>query len=91
MTPDGWIARNMAHAAFDQLWRRGYMSRDAAYAWLAWQFGLMPDQAHIASLSVEQCMRLVGLAHRELARHVATSRRSLRVTLGDMAKAKMQR
>lgn len=48
-------AKTAAHAAFDPLWRSGGMSRRAAYAWLASQLGVAPQNCHIGMFDVDTC------------------------------------
>ncbi len=53
--------RHEAHEAFDQLWKRGgWMTRAAAYRWLAEQFGT--DEAHMGEMSIEECEKVIRLA-----------------------------
>jgi len=62
------LARIRAHDAFDVLWRRGYMSRPAAYAWLSREMGV--DEAHMKTMGCEECERVVELVE-ELLRDLA--------------------
>lgn len=58
-----------AHAAFDPLWKRKMQrdgvskkeARGAAYAWLAGQMGLPPEQVHIGMFDVAQCRKVVEI------------------------------
>jgi len=59
----GIKARRLAHAAFDPLWQSGGMSRRDAYRWLTLAMGAA-QQIHIASLSIEDCERVVKLCLR---------------------------
>jgi hypothetical protein len=61
------LARIRAHAAFDELWMGGRMSRKAAYRWLQRAMNLTVAQAHIGFLDAGQCERLVGLLASEAA------------------------
>lgn len=45
-------ARKEAHNQFDQLWKSGLITRKNAYAWLSSVFG---HEAHIGSMTKEQC------------------------------------
>ncbi len=44
-----------AHKYFDRLHKRGYMSKDDAYHWLAATLGLPVNQAHIGMLGEYYC------------------------------------
>ena len=57
-------ARMAAHAAFDELWRSGLMTRSAAYRWLRQSMRLSAKEAHIARFSQSQCKRVVQLVGR---------------------------
>jgi ssDNA-binding Zn-finger/Zn-ribbon topoisomerase 1 len=54
-------ARMAAHAAFDELWKDGAMSRGAAYAWLAKQLGMTEDECHIGNFGVDACERALAV------------------------------
>lgn len=54
------IARALAHAAFDPIWRDGPMNRTDAYAWLARVLGMRRDDCHIARLDAATCARVVA-------------------------------
>jgi ssDNA-binding Zn-finger/Zn-ribbon topoisomerase 1 len=54
-------ARVRAHAAFDQLWLKGNMTRSAAYRWLQFSMGLTSEQGHIARFDLAMCERLIHL------------------------------
>lgn len=67
-TPLGTLAnaelracRRKAHGMFDRIWRRRWMSRSKAYAWLAEQMGLTLEETHIGMFSVEQCRQVIDL------------------------------
>jgi hypothetical protein len=64
--PDVIAARERAHAAFDQLWKSGRMTRDAAYAWLCSVMKLPPREAHIGKMHIEQCDKVVRLIQEKL-------------------------
>jgi hypothetical protein len=59
-------ARERAHAAFDQLWKSGRMTRTAAYAWLASVMKLPAREAHIGKMHIEQCNAVVRLVQEKL-------------------------
>jgi hypothetical protein len=71
-------AKEAAHAHFDPLWkavaRRDGISnnkaRGRAYAWLADQMSLAPDDCHIGMFDVGQCNRVIricnGVRRREI-------------------------
>jgi len=54
-------ARINAHSAFDGWWRREGVKRNRAYRELAERLGIHPHQAHIATMDVDQCARVVEL------------------------------
>lgn len=53
------LARQRAHEAFDQLWKRRYMTRTGAYQWLAEVTRLSAEQAHISKMNIQQCNDIV--------------------------------
>jgi hypothetical protein len=55
------LARVRAHAAFDELWMSGAMSRTAAYRWMQRAMDLTVEAAHIGRMDAAQCTRLIGL------------------------------
>jgi len=58
------FARVRAHAEFDKIWRRGVMSRRAAYQWLAREFG--EEEVHIGWMNCEQCQLVVRYSRKLL-------------------------
>ena len=61
--------RKQAHRMFDPLWQFNYMTRQAAYTWLAEQMRLDEDDTHIGNFTAEQCQLVVTLS-----RHYLTQR-----------------
>lgn len=59
-------ARHRAHCAFDSIWENGWLPKGAAYEWLADQFGLTAEAAHIGFFDVARCVdlceRVAGVA-----------------------------
>lgn len=55
-------ARSLAHATFDPLWKKGYMTRGCAYGWMRKQMGLSKEASHIAMMTKEQCYQLADMA-----------------------------
>lgn len=51
-------ARIRAHDCFDQLWKKGHMSRGDAYAWMREAMELTAEEAHIGRFDVDKCDRL---------------------------------
>ena len=51
--------RLRTHKIFDQLWKRGIMSRNNAYRWLGHRYGLSREQTHIAMFSEYMCCSLI--------------------------------
>jgi hypothetical protein len=58
--------RNIAHAAFDTLWKSGKFGRKEAYAWLSHQLGLPVEKTHIAMFNGDTCKRTVELSVNEM-------------------------
>lgn len=58
---DAAPARIEAHRVFDAIWKSGQMKRKEAYRWMHDAMGLPWERTHIASLSAEECQRLVSL------------------------------
>jgi hypothetical protein len=56
------VARERAHAAFDQLHLQGWKTKDEAYAWLAGRMSMTKGEAHIGRMSIEQCAQVYDLA-----------------------------
>lgn len=58
------VWRVRAHSAFDPLWRslllEPKMTRTEAYTWMQETLAISRDQAHIGSLDVEGCRRLIA-------------------------------
>jgi hypothetical protein len=55
-------ARHRAHERFDLIWRRGYLTRSEAYAWLAVQMEMPEGDCHMGMLSREECAKVEALA-----------------------------
>lgn len=82
-TPLGTLAnaelrayRRKAHGMFDRIWRRRWLSRGKAYAWLAEQMGLTREETHIGMFSIEQCRTVIDLCIRFERDRIANSRRA---------------
>jgi hypothetical protein len=54
-------AKVRAHAAFDPMWRRGGMTRNDAYTWLAKALGIERECCHIGEFDVELCESVVSV------------------------------
>jgi len=54
--------KQLAHNAFDRLWRDGG-NRGAAYAWLAEALGVSRTDCHIGMFDSEMCMRVVKVCN----------------------------
>jgi ssDNA-binding Zn-finger/Zn-ribbon topoisomerase 1 len=52
-------ARIRAHAAFDEVWKSGAMSRGQAYGFMRDLMGMTEDEAHIGKFTAEQCETLI--------------------------------
>jgi len=59
-------ARKDAHIYFDKLWKKEYMTRSEAYAWLQEQFILPKEKCHIGCFDKEHCMVVIELSDRKL-------------------------
>jgi len=64
------VARQLAHHAFDQLWKSGQMSRKTAYRWLAEQMDLHPDDCHIGMMQAEQATKVVEIVEGHMFREM---------------------
>jgi hypothetical protein len=53
------LARGMAHAKFDLLWKRKIMTRRQAYAWLQGAMEMTEAQAHMEHMDAVQCMQVI--------------------------------
>ena len=56
-------ARQYAHRVFDSLWQNGIVGRSRAYALLAEELGLTPDQCHMKLIDKETAQRVPAAAH----------------------------
>lgn len=69
-------AKMDAHAVFDTLWRHApknqrSTARKRAYAWLARELGLPPEDTHIGMMDVDTCMRVIELSRKRVAQMTA--------------------
>lgn len=51
--------KQMAHNAFDPIWKDGYMNRTSAYKFLKTIMKLPEEHAHIGMFDVDQCKTLI--------------------------------
>ena len=58
-----------AHHVFDEIWKRGIMSRKDAYRWMRDQFFMTGEQAHIGNFSEYMCQRLMEKSQALLEQH----------------------
>lgn len=58
--------RMAAHAAFDDLWRNGEMSRRQAYKWLASMLDLPYRDTHIGEFDATQCRAVVAAVRQRM-------------------------
>ena len=72
---EGRRARRLAHAAFDLLFKDGWMSRTTAYIWLADKLGIEVEECHIGMFDRERCEQVMQLAMAEVRSYRATARR----------------
>lgn len=61
-------ARQAAHEAFDRIWKKGVMSRSAAYAELANRLGVPEPEAHMSVMSAETARRVPPIAQEMMSR-----------------------
>lgn len=61
--------RNEAHHYFDQLYKRGYMTKQDAYYWLADILCVPFSEAHIGYLGEYYCQKVIEESKKVLARH----------------------
>lgn len=59
------LARGMAHAEFDLIWKRKLMTRRQAYAWLQKTMDLTEPQAHMEQMDAQQCMQVIAAVKKE--------------------------
>lgn len=62
--------RRDAHRCFDQLYKRGLMSKDEAYRWLADILAAPMEQAHIGLLGEYYCGVVIEESRKLLQRHL---------------------
>lgn len=77
------IAKMMAHAAFDPLWKSGRMTRTEAYQHLSSLLGVPKEEAHIGMFNVPQCMQVVKLLQQESEHMQKPKTRSALPIVGD--------
>ena len=51
--------RSRAHKSFDSVWKKGYMTRNDAYCWMADFLGLRRQDAHIGQFGNYQCQKII--------------------------------
>jgi len=62
-------ARNLAHAAFDPIWKTRRKTRHGAYRWLADKLGMNVNDVHIANFDERTCRRVVKICESWHERH----------------------
>lgn len=60
------LARERAHAFFDQLESQGWMSKNESYLWLSSRMKMPRKEAHIGRLNPEQCEQVVEMCKAKL-------------------------
>ena len=58
------LARGVAHAKFDLIWKKRIMTRREAYAWLQDQMQMSEAEAHMEHMDSEQCMQVVDCVNK---------------------------
>lgn len=58
-------AKMRAHKEFDRVWKSGYMTRHAAYEWLAVMLGIPFDYCHIGMFDVKMCLKVINICKRQ--------------------------
>lgn len=66
--------RNEAHHYFNQLYKRGYMTKQDAYCWLADILCVPFSQAHIGYLGEYYCQKVIDESKKVLAQHEGVRR-----------------
>lgn len=58
--------RNLAHAAFDPIWKSGRLSRGKAYQSLGYHLGItdISKKCHIALFNEEQCKKVIEVSEK---------------------------
>jgi ribosomal protein L37AE/L43A len=56
-------ARSYAHKVFDSLWQTGLVGRSRAYALLAQELGISPDECHMKLMDRATAERVPAAAH----------------------------
>ncbi|MGV7078443.1 zinc-finger-containing protein [Testudinibacter sp. P80/BLE/0925] len=59
--------KKKAHSAFDPIWRKGFMKRVEAYAWLSETLGIPKSETHIGMFDVDMCKKVQHEAGKKLA------------------------
>lgn len=67
-------ARRVAHAAFDQLWKTGFMQRGMAYAMLAHRMGVTKEDCHMKLMNEATALRVPVIVARIRAEHRKATR-----------------
>lgn len=60
--PKTRLARQLAHLAFDSLWKSGRMTRKEAYKWLSDTLCMAPEKCHIGMMNSEEAMAVVDVS-----------------------------
>lgn len=56
----------MAHHHFDKIWRKSYMKRSEAYAWLSEELGIPKKFTHIGMFGEKTCIFVIELSKSKL-------------------------
>ena len=64
MANDVVLARGMAHAKFDLIWKRKIMTRRQAYVWLQDAMDMTEAQAHMEHMDAAQCRQVIELVNK---------------------------
>lgn len=54
-------SRSAAKAAFQPLWEKDGLNKDAAYAWLTGKMGIQHEHCHVGWMNFEQCNQVVEI------------------------------
>lgn len=65
------LKRIETHRVFDQFWHSQGMSRTQADKWLAKEFSLPENRAHIGGFEMEQCQKVIDLCREKAAKEAA--------------------
>lgn len=72
------LLRHKAHLAFDPIWKLRLMTRDDAYAWLAFELGIDIENCGFGTMNLQRLKKAIQLADAKLVELRKNHRRQLR-------------